>query len=80
LHQLILIIIYSELGTNGSEFAYGGGFRVGANGSVAGLHAGLQLYLPLITEEGVADLRVFGNYTNILRFNIYFNLGGLNFE
>jgi hypothetical protein len=68
---------YAELGTNGSEFAYGCGFTLGANANGPGFNGGLQLYLPLITEEGVVD---FNNYKNMLRFNIYFNLAGLNFE
>jgi len=65
--------LYTELGTNGSEFAYGGGFTLGVDVNV-GFNLGLRLYFPLITEEGVVD---FDNYSNILRFNIYFNLGGL---
>ena len=68
---------YAELGTNGSDFAYGGGLKLNANANGPGFNAGLQLYLPLITEEGIID---FDNYSNILRFSVYFNLGGLNFE
>jgi len=36
-----------------------------------GLSGGLQLYLPLITEEGVVD---FKNYKNVLRFNVSLNI------
>jgi hypothetical protein len=69
--------LYTELGTNGSEFAYGSGLKLGLNANGPGFYGGIQFYLPLITEEGVVD---FDNYANFLRFNIYFNLGELNFE
>jgi hypothetical protein len=74
---LKLLSIYTEAGTNGSKLAYGSGFTLGANANGPGFFSGIQLYFPLITEEGMVD---FDNYTNVLRFNIYFNLGGLNFE
>ena len=67
---------YIELGTNGADFAYGGGLTFNPNINIPGFNAGLQLYFPLITEEGVVD---FGDYKNVLRFNLYFNLGGLDF-
>ena len=68
---------YAELGTNSSDFAYGSGLKLNAHVDVPGFNGGLQLYFPIITEEGVVD---FENYSNILRFNVYFNLRGLNFE
>jgi len=67
---------YAELGTNGSEIAYGGGFVFNTNINIAGVYGGVQLYLPLVTEEGVVE---FNNYNNTLRFNVYFNIGELNF-
>ena len=69
--------LYAELGTNGSKIAYGSGFTLNAIANGPGFNGGLQLYLPLITEEGVVH---FDNYSNILRFNLYFNLGGLKFD
>jgi len=65
--------LYTEGGTNGSEFAYGGGFTLGANVNGPGFNGGLKLYFPLITEEGVVN---FKNYSEVLRFNIYLNLRG----
>jgi hypothetical protein len=70
------ILLYTELGTNGSGLAYGSGLKFNANINGPGFYGGVQLYLPLITEEGVVD---FNNYTNVLRFNIYLTLGTLNF-
>ncbi len=70
------IELYAELGTNGSKLAYGSGFTLSVNANGPGFYGGLQLYLPLITEEGIVD---FNNYTNVLRFNIYLTLGTLNF-
>ena len=69
--------LYAELGTNGSKIAYGSGFALNAIANGPGFNGGLQLYLPLITEEGVVH---FDNYSNILRFNLFFKLGGLKFD
>ncbi len=69
--------LYAELGTNGSKIAYGSGFTLNTIANGPGFNGGLQLYLPLITEEGVVN---FDNYSNVLRFNLYFNLGGLKFD
>ena len=66
--------LYTEGGTNGSDFAYGSGFALSANVNGPGFNGGVQLYFPLITEEGMVDS---DNYADVLRFNIYFNLGGL---
>ena len=66
--------LYTEGGTNGSDFAYGGGFALSANVNGPGFNGGVQLYFPLITEDGMVDS---DNYADVLRFNIYFNLGGL---
>ena len=65
--------LYTDGGTNGTDFAYGGGFTLGANANGPGFNGGLKLYTPLITE-GVEN---FKNYSEVLRFNIYFNLGDL---
>jgi len=65
--------LYTELGTNGTNFAYGSGLVLGANVN-GGFNLGMQLYFPLITEEGVVDSK---NYSEVLRFNIYFNIGSL---
>ncbi|NQZ55489.1 MAG: hypothetical protein HRS51_03190, partial [Candidatus Nitrosopelagicus sp.] len=62
---------YTEGGTNGSDFAYGSGFSIPFFISTPGLNGGLQLYLPLITEEGIVD---FKDYKNVLRFNVYFKI------
>jgi hypothetical protein len=69
-----LLQYYAELGTNGSDIAYGSGFKLNANVNGPGFNGGLQLYFPLITEEGIVD---FDNYLNMLRFNVSFDLGGL---
>ena len=66
--------LYTEGGTNGTDFAYGSGFTIGTNVNGSGFNAGLKLYFPLITEEGVVNIK---NYSEVLRFNIYFNLGNL---
>ena len=62
---------YVEAGTNGSDVAYGSGFYMPIFLAGTGLEGGLQLYLPLITEEGVVD---FKDYKNVLRFNVSFNI------
>ena len=69
------ILVYSELGTNGSHLAYGSGIKLNTNINGPGFNAGIQLYLPLVTEEGVSN---FNNYNNIIRFSIYFKLGRLS--
>jgi hypothetical protein len=63
--------LYTEVGTNGTDFAYGSGFSIPLSMSGAGLNGGLSLYLPLITEEGVVD---FKDYKNVLRFNVYLSV------
>ena len=52
-------------------------FALNAFANGPGFNGGLQLYFPLITEEGAVN---FDNYSNVLRFNLYFNLGGLKFD
>ncbi len=69
--------LYTEVGTNGNNLAYGGGFVIPLSINGPGFYGGLRFYLPFITEEGVVD---FKNYSNILRFSVYFHLGTLNFE
>jgi len=69
--------VYTELATNGEKIGYGSGFRFNTNLNGPGFYGGLELYFPIITEEGIVD---FKNYQNRLRFNLYFKLGGLNFE
>jgi hypothetical protein len=63
--------LYTEGGTNGTDFAYGSGFAIPLSIYSSGINGGLQLYLPLITEEGVVD---FKDYKNVLRFNAYLNI------
>jgi hypothetical protein len=63
--------LYAEGGTNGTDFAYGSGFAIPLRFDGAGFKGGLQLYLPLITEEGVVD---FKDYKNVIRFNVYLSL------
>jgi len=70
------ILIYTELGTNGSELAYGSGLRFNTTMNGPGFNGGLQVYLPLITEEGLVELK---NYSTTLRFNLYLNLGSIKF-
>ena len=62
---------YAEAGTNGSDVAYGSGFSIPIFNDAIGLEGGLQLYLPLITEEGIVD---FKDYKNVLRFNVSFKI------
>jgi hypothetical protein len=62
---------YTEGGTNGTDFAYGSGFSIPFLISGPGFNGGLQLYVPLITEEGIVD---FKDYKNVLRFNAYLSI------
>ena len=63
--------LYAEGGTNGADFAYGSGFVIPLSINGPGINGGLQLYLPLITEEGEVD---FKDYKNVLRFNVYLSI------
>ena len=68
-----LFQLYAELGTNGSNIAYGSGLKVpiGINGP--GFFAGFQFYLPVLTENGITPLK---DFKNTLRFNMQFDFGG----
>ena len=63
--------LYTEGGTNGTDFAYGSGFVIPLSIYGPGINGGLELYLPLITEEGIID---FKHYKNVLRFNVYLSV------
>ncbi len=71
------ILIYSEVGINGSHLAYGSGIKLNTNVNGPGFNAGIQFYLPLYTEKGIIN---FNNYNNFLRFSIYLNFGEINFD
>jgi len=66
--------LYTEGGTNGTDFAYGSGFVSSLSINGPGFNGGLTLYLPIVTEKGVMD---FKSYKNVLRFNVYLSI--LNF-
>ena len=69
------IRIYTEAGTNGSNLAYGSGLSLTMNTTGPGFYGGIQFYLPLYTEKGIVKSN---NYLDMFRFNIYFNLTGVN--
>jgi len=69
------IRLYTEAGTNGSNFAYGSGLSLTVNTTGPGFYGGIQFYLPLYTEQGIIKST---NYVDMFRFNIYFNLTGVN--
>ena len=69
--------LYAEIGTNGSETAYGSGLRIPLLIDVSGVNLGYEFFLPMYTEYGFVTPK---NYLKTLRFNISFNLNSLNFN